>query len=113
MCGSCTRNDKLDKLQSEKQKRRVIVHEVNLCMCQVCACGGGAESGVSVLKEKHTSALHASYSHNKESGWWPPRGRVPISTKARINKQQLLGPVTERPVCFGGQRRAAGQCQRI
>lgn len=34
-------------------------------------------------------------------------------TKAGVSRQQLLGPVMERPVCFGGQRRAAGQCQRI
>lgn len=41
-----------------------------------------------------------------------PRGRGSVGTMAHASRRQLLGLVTEQPVCFGGQRQAAGQCQR-
>lgn len=78
-----------------------------------------ARAGVRIFqeaeKDKHLPRVRLFQTIRGEDGGpgVAPVAEDPSAQKARVSRRQLLGRLTERPVCFGGQRRAAGQCQRV
>lgn len=75
--------------------------------------GGGG--GRLFFKDKHLPRVQLLQTMRREDGGpqEAPEAEGPLGTMARVSRRQLLCRLTEHPVCFGGQSRAAGQCQPV